>query len=384
MKNRPIKIIFDAVPLASTTKSGIGKSVEGIVLSLAHAYPDEVELVGHYFNFLGRKKGYYLPSAPNIRYRKTIFLPGKVFNVLRRLRIPVPYELMVKERGDFHLFLAFLGWRSLFHTPYAVFAHDLTYLLHPEFVSSKMRSDLVRLMPGTLGGAAFIIANSASSQLGFMKAYGLERRSFLPISLPPVSVQRLSKQEADDRISALGIRGKYLLFLGTLEPRKNVVSLLEAYEKLSRSVQSTHTLVLAGGKGWNDEAISASLDRLSQGGSNVLQLGYVSDVDKAALYMGATLYCLPSHYEGFGMPLLEAMHYGTPILASDIPVFREVCDGAALYCGTSSQTIAASLEYLLRSPSVRKVLSQRGAERVASFSWDEIARKLYKRIRETS
>jgi hypothetical protein len=191
-KNKRIKILFDAVPLASTTKSGVGKSVEGIVLALAHTYPNEVELVGHYFNFLGRKEGYDLPSAPNIRYRKTVLLPGKIFNMLRRLHIPVPYELLVKERGDFHLFLAFLGWPSSFHTPYAVFAHDVTYLLHPEFVSSKMRSDLVRFMPKTLRRATFIITNSASSQQGLMEAYGLDKEIFLPISLPPVSVQNLS------------------------------------------------------------------------------------------------------------------------------------------------------------------------------------------------
>jgi hypothetical protein len=135
MKNeRAITLLFDAGPLVYGNKTGVGRATEGLVLSLAKAYPNELELVGHYFDFLHRKKDLALPSAPNIHYRITTLVPGKVFNMLRRLGVWIPFEFLVKKRGDFHLFPAFVGWPSLYKTPSAPFVHDITYIDYPQYV----------------------------------------------------------------------------------------------------------------------------------------------------------------------------------------------------------------------------------------------------------
>jgi glycosyltransferase involved in cell wall biosynthesis len=179
----------------------------------------------------------------------------------------------------------------------------------------------------------------------------------------------------------MGITGNYLLFFGTLEPRKNLIGLMHAYEKLPPNLRNQYSLVIGGGKGWKDGEILESLDRLKQSGANIIQTGYVSDEERAALYMQATLYVMPSYYEGFGMQLLEGMTYRVPMVVSDIPVLREVAGEAAAYCGTDSSSIASTLENILANPSRRKKLVLAGDKRLADFSWSDVAKDVYSHIR---
>ena len=379
---KPIKLVFDAVPVAKAQLTGVGKTTEGLILALANQYPDDIELVGHYFSFLGRNKGFTLPAAPNIRYRKTVLIPGKVYNLLRRIGIPVPYELLTKERGDFHLFPGFLGWPSFFKTPSTTFFHDTTYLTHPQYVSTTNCHDLTKLMPGVVNRARFVITNSESSKQGLIEAYGTPSDKILVEHIPPVDVVRITKKEASERVLDLGIRGKFLLFFGTLEPRKNLVGLLRAYEQLPQKIREQYGLVIAGGKGWKDEDILQALDALEASGAAIIRTGYVSDEDRAALFMNASLYIMPSHYEGFGMQLLEGMSYGTPMLVSDIPVLHEVGGEATAYCGTSPEQIKDGIIKVLLDEQLRMKMIKAGEKRIAVFSWERVAADVFARIKE--
>ena len=384
MKKQKIKILFDAVPVAKAQLTGVGKTTAGLILALAHAYPDEIELVGHYFSFLGKNDGFTLPGAPNIRYRKTVLIPGKVFNMLRRLHIPIPYELLVKERGDFHLFPGFIGWPSLFKTPSTTFFHDTTYLTHPQYVSGPNLYDLKTLMPAVVKRSSFVITNSESSKNGLREAYGTPDDKILAEHIPPVDIAEISRSEAEERVKKLGITGEFLLFFGTLEPRKNLIGLLEAYEKLPSNIRDRYSLVIAGGKGWNDTEILQKLESLEKTGKKVIRTGYVTDEDRAALFMEATLYIMPSHYEGFGMQLLEGMSYGTPMLVSDIPVLHEVGGDATAYCGTSAQEIADGIVEVLSSESKRQDMVRVGKERLKLFSWEKVAQHVFDRIKRST
>jgi len=174
-----------------------------------------------------------------------------------------------------------------------------------------------------------------------------------------------------------------VLFLGNIEPRKNLAGLLEAYALLPEDLRTTYNLVIAGGKGWKDESILDKLARLKSQGLNIVQTGYVSEEQKAALYQEATVFVLPSLYEGFGMPLLEAMSCDTPVLASDIPVFREVAGDAALYCNPmESKDIASKLEQLLLDSHLQRDLATRGRKRLDDFSWQATTEKIYQAIRK--
>lgn len=381
MKNRKIKILFDAGPLVNGNLSGVGKYTQGIISELARNYPNELELVGHYFDFLGKKDLSALPLAQNIRYRKTVVLPGKVFNILRRLGFWIPFELLTKERGDFHFFPGFVGWPSLFKTPSTPVIHDVTYIDFPQYVSPIARNDMQKLVKPAIDRAAFVITVSESSKAGVVKEYGDLGKPILVEHIPPVGLLKISNLDADDEIKELGINGSFILFLGNIEPRKNLVGLLNAYSLLPVATRDQYGLVLAGGSGWQDDEILEKIKSLRGSGSKVYQTGYVSDEQRSALYMKATVFVLPSHYEGFGMPLLEAMTYQTPVLASDIAALKEVAQDSALYCDPNSpEDIAIKLQQLLEDKSLRDKLVAKGNERLKDFSWEKVTKDLYEQI----
>ncbi len=381
-KIRKIKVLFDAGPLVNGNKSGVGRTTEGLIASLASTYPNEIELVGHYFDFLGRKKVTDLPTAPNIRYRRTVLIPGRVFNMLRRLGVWIPFELLVKERGDFHLFPGFIGWPSLFGTPNAPFVHDITYIDFPQYVNGPARFDLKTIMPRTIRRASFIITNSESSKRGMTREYHLNDKPILVEPIPPVNALTLPPAEARSRVKRLGIKEPFILFLGNIEPRKNLIGLLRAYELLNRKQRSPYSLVLAGGKGWHDDEILGKMAELQAAGLPVHQTGYVSDEDRAALFSEALLFAMPSHYEGFGMQLLEAMTYHTPLLVSDIAVHHEVAQTAALYCKTAPEDIAAKIKQLAGDNALQKKLVAAGDKRLKHYSWHTVAIEVFSQIRK--
>lgn len=381
MKNNKIKILFDAGPLVNGNLSGVGKYTQGIISELARNYPDNLELVGHYFDFRHGKDTTALPHANNIRYTKTVVLPGKVFNMLRRLGFWIPFELLTKERGDFHLFPGFVGWPSIFNTPSAPVIHDITYLEFPQYVSPIARNDLQKLVRPTIKRAAFVITVSESSKAGIIKEYGNLDKPILVEHIPPIGLLSISELEAGDAIKELGINGSFILFLGNIEPRKNLVGLLNAYSLLPDDTKNQYGLVLAGGSGWKDEEILEKIRSLRDSGSKIYQTGYVSDEQRSALYMKATVFVLPSHYEGFGMPLLEAMTYQTPMLVSDIAALKEVAQDSALYCEPNSpEDIANKLQQLLSDSLLQKQLVSKGNERLKAFSWEKVTEELYDQI----
>ncbi len=378
---KKIKILFDAGPLVNGNISGVGKYTQGVISELAKNYPSELELVGHYFDFLGKKSTANLPKAANIRYRRTVFVPGKIFNMLRRLGFWLPFEIFTKERGDFHLFPGFVGWPSLFNTPSAPVIHDVTYIDFPQYVSPIARNDLHKLVRPTIKRAAFVLTISESSKAGIVKEYGDLNKPILVEHIPPVGLLKISESKADAAIKELGIIGSFILFLGNIEPRKNLVGLLNAYSLLPDATRNKYGLVLAGGSGWQDDEILNKIKSLRESGSKIYQTGYVTDEQRSALYMKAAVFVLPSHYEGFGMPLLEAMTYQTPVLASDIAALKEVAEDSALYCDPNSpEDIANKLQQLLNDKNLRDGLVAKGNERLKDFSWEKVTTDLYDQI----
>jgi len=379
--SKRIKILFDAGPLVNGNKTGVGRTTEGLILALANEYPDDIELVGHYFDFLGSKKDIEVPHAPNLRYRRTVLVPGRILNMLRRLRVWIPFEFLVKEKGDFHLFPGFIGWPSLFGTPSAPFVHDITYIDYPKYVNGPAQFDLQTIMPRTVKRSAFIITNSESSKAGLNRVYHLTK-PVLVEHIPPVNASIISDKEATERVKKMNVQEPFLLCFGTIEPRKNLVGLLKAYTVLKPEIRNTYALVLGGGKGWHDTEILQTLKELKEQGANIIQTGYVSDEDRAALFIETTLYLLPSYYEGFGMQLLEAMTYKTPMLVSDIPVLREIGADAAFYIGTSPEEIAKGITELVEDDARRKSIIPAGQKRLKDFSWPKVAREVFAQIQK--
>ena len=168
--------------------------------------------------------------------------------------------------------------------------------------------------------------------------------------------------------------------MGNFEPRKNLATLIDAYTQLPKDIQNEYQLVLAGGKGWKSNKTQQSLDNAIKNGANIKHIGYIDDVDRPMLYQAASLFVMPSLYEGFGIPVLEAMLSGCPVIAADIPVLRETGGDAALYADPANPAeFAAVIERALSSYPYNKEMMLDNANR---FSWDKNIEVLAKRTNE--
>jgi glycosyltransferase involved in cell wall biosynthesis len=197
-----------------------------------------------------------------------------------------------------------------------------------------------------------------------------------PVEAPEVIAQTKARYH---------IEGDYLLYLGTLQPRKNLVRLIEAFQlALAFLPQPGPKLVIAGPPGWLYEAIVERVRQLGLTGQ-VIFPGYVAPEDKAALLSGALVYLLPSLYEGFGLPVLEAMACGTPVLTSNCSSLPEVAGQAARLVNPHRiDDIAAGLVELITNADLRRRLVEQGYRQIQQFSWQNAARQVVEILEQSA
>lgn len=234
--------------------------------------------------------------------------------------------------------------------------HDLI-AFHGE--RHQRRAALIERM--TLGracsGAAHVCTVSNTTKADLLARYP---------SLPPERITTILAGPTAPSAPAAAPDGSTILCVGTLCPRKNQRNLIRAFATLDKSLRSSHRLVLVGGRGWDDAEIIA----LAAGTPNVSWLQYVPNEQLSALYRTATIFALPSFYEGFGLPILDAMQHGLPVLTSRRGSLQEIAGDAALLVEPDSiPTITAGLERLLRDAQLRATLAEKSRERAATFSW---------------
>lgn len=377
--SKRITVLFDANPLVNGNKSGVGYYTQGLIKALADTYPEDIQLIGHYFSFLGRKDNLPLPTAANIKYVRSRLIPGKILSITRVLGFQPPLELFFKRSGDVALFASFVSLPSLIKIPKLVVIHDLCFLEKPEYVPVKNRLFLQRFVPRSVRSAAAVITVSDATKQAVQKHYKTAQDKLIVTPIPPSA-----KDKSDGfNLSDIGIKDKFILFVGTLEPRKNVINLVKAYEQLPDNIRQKYQLVLAGGVGWYIQETRAYIARLQEQGIGIVTPGYVSQECRAALYEHASLFVLPSHYEGFGMPILEAMNYGVPTAVSNLPVFHEVAGDASAYFDKDDPAdIAKILSSLLSDQQRSKDLAAKGEAQLKAYSWPAVAKSVYEKIRE--
>ena len=194
----------------------------------------------------------------------------------------------------------------------------------------------------------------------------------------PLAASPQPQVDADAAVARLGLERPYLLAVGTLEPRKNLGRLIEAWSRLPAGVRESHTLALVGPTGWELDEVLAPVKAAQD---DVRLVGFVSDEDLAALYERCAVFCYPSLYEGFGLPVLEAMQAGAPVICSNTSSLPEVGGDAVAYVNPlDSDEIARVIERVLEDPEERARLSAAGRARAQQFSWDETARRTFESL----
>jgi glycosyltransferase involved in cell wall biosynthesis len=262
--------------------------------------------------------------------------------------------------------------------PVVVSVHDVSFLEHPEYFTSFRALQLRCTVHRTVKAAARVLTPSEFSKRRILDAYGLDEEKVVVLpngvcsSFHPIS-REIAQRWAQ---TSLGLTVPFVLTVGDLQPRKNHASLIQAFERLLRAYpQLPHHLVIVGKETWHAEAIRA-FARKSSVSDRVHFTGFVSDADLVKLYGACDLFVYPSFYEGFGLPILEAMACGRAVACSNTSAMPEVADSAALLFDPHSvDDILLSMRDLLLNPELRARMERLGAQRAPMFSWEKSAAK---------
>ncbi len=330
-----------------------------------------------YLLLRGRRAVSPIASGPRVGSRRCLTPPH---NRLERLSLPV--ELLARR-----------PWPTLLHSvdhvapawgpwPSVVTLHDLAFLRYPETHTAASRR-YYAAVGASVRRARRVIAVSHATAADAASMLGLDpgRVRVIHEAAAPAYAPR-SHADLEALAARLGFNPhrRYVLFVGTLEPRKNLPLLLEAFARLRADLDLQ--LLIVGGRGWLDRAIFATHARLDLGDS-ALFLGSLPEGDLAVLYSHAGVFALPSLYEGFGLVLLEAMACGAPVVSSSAgPMPEVVGDAAILLEPSDAATWAQAIGRLLGDEAEAEALRRRGFARAAEFSWARAARETREVYRE--
>lgn len=266
--------------------------------------------------------------------------------------------------------------------PVVVSIHDLSFEHLPETFKRRSRTQLKLTVRHSARRAARILSLSEHGRRDLIDTYGInaDRIDAIPLAAPEHFRPVTDKRELQRVRHNYGIDGEYILAVGSIQPRKNLARLIKAYASLrgDGSADKLPKLVLAGKCAWLYDETLRTLDQTGVKESVVLT-GYVPEADLPALYSSALCFVYPSYFEGFGLPPLEAMKCGAPVIVGNRTSLPEVVGDAALQVDPFNvDEIAAAMRRLLNDGPLREKLSRRGQERASAFSWRETARKTLK------
>ena len=317
-----------------------------------------------------------IPQAGNVIYRPAPLDERWLYRLWYRLRLPLPVQWVTGSLDLFHspdFVLPPINGRI----PTLLTVHDLSFIHYPHTFPERLVSYLNQVVPWSVSRATHILADSEATRQDLTTLW----------QVPPEKVSVLYSgvherfQPVTDNGKITAVRQKYrldgfpyVLSVGTLQPRKNYQMLIRAFQPLAEKLP--HHLVISGGKGWLYDEMMAEVAR-QRLTDRVHFIGFVDDADLPTLYSEASLFAFPSLYEGFGLPLLEAMGCGTAVLTSNSSSLPEVAGAAAQML--PPQDLAAWTETmfsLLANPALRHDLISAGFAQVRRFSWQQSARQL--------
>ncbi len=368
---------------AVNQRAGIGRLVRNQVAALA-----ELDRENEYVLLYARPDPGAVPrfpTAPNFARREVALRERWLAIAWHRAQIPFPADWLT-------------GPVELYHSPDFVLpplrrargiltVHDLAFLLRPDCADAALSAYLEEVVPRSVQRADFVIADSENTRNDVVVLLGVPPQQ---VEVVPGGVEERFEPVADPALLATARRhlkvgdAPFVLAVGLLEPRKNLNRLMDAFAILKKGGKlPDHKLVLAGSTGWLVDGILAH-HAASPVRDDIVLPGFVPEELLPAVYSAAEVLAFPSLYEGFGLPILEAMACGTPVVASRTSCLPEVAEGAALLADPeNTDALAVALELALTDEALRADLRAKGLERAAHYTWRGAAERLlqvYQRV----
>lgn len=369
------RIALDGLPL-QVQSAGIARYTRALVDAMARLRPDTRFLLLGLSQLARAALRAVPPDAEpalpaNVEWRRSTLYP-----LITGYPLPLPRLVPLR---------AATGRVDLFHAtnyvlprapgvPLVVTVHDLALLRHPDLGTPALRR-LVARTAYSVREARRVIADSEVTRRDVIELLGAEPRRVytVPLGCDPLFSPGDARAARRAVARHLGIEEPYVLHVGTIEPRKNLERLVAAFGRARREYHLPHILVLAGAPGWGIEAVRTRIAR--EGLADVVRLtGSVSGEQLLVLYRAAALFAFPSLYEGFGLPVLEAMACGTPVLSSNAAALPEVAGDAALMVDPrDDDALTAAIGRGISDAGLRDHLQRAGPTRAAQFTWERCA-----------
>lgn len=333
-------------------------------------------------NKIDKKNNYiiYLPQSPtsdlptesaNWHYR--IVKPRKIWTL-----VGLSLEFLLKRSKPDVFFSPTHYLPILAPSKSAISILDVSYIKFPEFFGKSDLNQMTKWTRYSVKKAKSVLTISKSSKDDIIKEYGIPGYK-IAVTYPGIRQGSMIKDKGlsmNKMGKKYGIEGEYILFVGTLQPRKNIIRLVEAFSRLKDDIK----LVVVGGKGWLYEEILEAPKKFGVE-DRVKFLDSVTDEDLPAFYKHAVCFALPSLYEGFGLTVLEAMKYGCPVVISNVSSLPEAGGDAALYVNPLDVgDIAKNIELIINNEKLRRELVEKGYKQVKKFSWEKTARETLKAL----
>jgi glycosyltransferase involved in cell wall biosynthesis len=328
-----------------------------------------LDKTNQYFIYL---KDQPLPDMPNVRnnWHYRVFGPQKLWT-----KFALPFHLYT-DRLKLDFFYSPSHYSPHFSPfPTLPTIHDLGYLSTSNQFTKKDLYQLTEWTKHSLAKASHIIAVSQFTKDEIIRIYGINSQKISVVPNGVGDTPKISTQISSETMTKFNITKPYFLYLGTLKPNKNIPFLITAFAKYLKSTHSDELLIIAGKKGWLFDKIFYTVQKENIE-SSVIFTDYISEFEKWALYQKAIATVLPSLYEGFGIPGIESQKIGTPVIASNIPAFKEVLGDQAIFINPSNSDDLVKAFSEVKKPIIRQNMIKNGQIQSQQFTWINSAKTL--------
>lgn len=370
-----------ALELQSCLKNKSGIGIYTYELSKRLQKYNDLEFEGHIFNFLNRNDISKDIEGINIEKRVCSLFPYGVYRRIWHYSM-IKYNSLFKSKcGIYHFFNFIVPPRI--EGKVITTIHDMTYEMYPETMDKKNLKRIKDDIEYSVNRADKIITVSESSKYDIIKYLNVPENE-IEVVYNGVEYNRFARDyNEEEKVKVkqkYSLPDNYILYMGTLEPRKNIESIVEAFKlfkEQSYLKEKDFKLVIAGKKGWMFESIFELVNKLNLQ-ENVIFTDYVDEKDKPLIYNMAQLFVFPSIYEGFGIPVLEAMASSVPVITSNVSSLPEVAgDAAILVDPKDTLSIAKNINDILSDENLKDELINKGHIQAQIFTWEASAEKLY-------